>query len=110
MTKTLAAARKAEKDKESKYTRAMEAYANENNHDVVKFVPFAVECFGGMGSQAERFLNTLSVYARDHLSAWSHYDVVEGLKKAIATAIQRGNGMVVIAGYNNSARAFNNSS
>ena len=41
----------------------MEAYANENNHDVMKFVPFAVECFGGTGSQAERFLNTLSVYA-----------------------------------------------
>ena len=107
----LAAARIAEKRKERSYRDALDLYYADggSNHPTVKFVPLVVEAFGGMGLQAQKFLQALSVHARDHLSAWSHYDVVDGLKRAIATALQRGNAMIVLAGYANSARAFNQS-
>jgi hypothetical protein len=106
--KPLSQAKRAEKAKENKYRRALENInADMNNQSPIKFIPFVLEAFGGMASQAEKFLNHLSAFSRDHLSAWSHYDIVSGLKKAIATAVQQGNGMVILAGYNDSIREFN---
>jgi hypothetical protein len=106
----LAAAKKAEKRKEAKYRRDMVHYDESGNRRDVKFVPFVLETFGGMGVQAQQFLSALSAHSRNHLSAWSHLDVVEGMKKATATAVQRGNGMILLAAYANTTRAFNRTS
>jgi hypothetical protein len=116
VNRPLMAAKEKERSKENSYRELMENYNSASGdqcglarHPATRFVPFVVEAFGGMGSQAEAFLRTLSVFARDNLSAWSHYDVVEGLKQAVAIAIQRGNSYVVLAGYQNSSEAFNRS-
>jgi hypothetical protein len=104
----LSQAKRAEKDKERSYRDALESLGPDlGSQRAVRFVPFVLEAFGGMGTQAETFLSHLSAFTRDHLSAWSHQDIVGGLKRAIATAVQQGNGMIILAGYNNSTRESN---
>jgi hypothetical protein len=113
VNKPLAAARRAEKRKERSYELPMQTYRDgqgNTHHGAVRFVPFVLEAFGGMGGEAEKFLSSLSAFSRDNLSAWSHYDVVEGLKKAVAIALQRGNGMIMCAGYSRTVSSFNSSS
>ena len=105
--KPLAAAKKAEKRKEAKYREAMATYDDAGNRGEVKFVPFVLESFGGMGTRAQEFLSALSAHSRNHISAWSHLDLVESMKKAVATAVQRGNGMILLAGYANTTRIYN---
>ena len=63
------------------------------------FVPFIVETYGGLGLAALAFLNQLSIQARDHVAAWSHYDIVAGLRQAIAIAVQNDNANIVHASW-----------
>ena len=70
------------------------------------FVPFVIETYGGIAPQAQTFLNELSVFAHDHLTICSRFDVVAGLRYAIACTVQRGNAMIASAGYANAIRVF----
>jgi hypothetical protein len=52
----------------------------------------------------EIFLSELSVFAHDHLTTYSHFDVVSGLRYAMACSVQRGNALIALAGYANAVR------
>ena len=57
-----------------------------------KFIPFAVEMYGGLGKSAKKLLNKISKCARDQ--------IIQNLKGEIAISIQRGNAIAILAGYN----------
>lgn len=68
------------------------------------FIPFVIETYGGIGVKAQEFLSELSVFAHDHLTTYSHFDVVSGLRYAMACSVQRGNALIALAGYANAVR------
>ena len=68
------------------------------------FIPFVIETYGGIGGKAQEFLSALSVFAHDHLTTYSHFDVVSGLRYAMACSVQRGNALIALAGYANAVR------
>ena len=68
------------------------------------FIPFVIETYGGIGGKAQEFLSELSVFAHDHLTTYSHFDVVSGLRYAMACSVQRGNALIALAGYANAVR------
>jgi hypothetical protein len=73
------------------------------------FIPFVIETYGGLGKKAQDFLNELSIFAIDHTTVRSRFDVVSGLRYAIACSVQRGNAMIASAGYANALRVFRDS-
>ena len=89
----------AEKLKMNKYEEL-----SRDQHAV--FIPFVIETYGGLGMKAQEFLNELSIFAIDHLTSRSRFDVVSGLRYAIACSVQRGNAMIALAGYANALRVF----
>ena len=93
--KLLGQAEAAEKIKMNKYN---ELSQNQN----CTFIPFAIETYGGLGNRAQGFLNELSIFAIDHAVIRSRYDIVNGLRYAIACSVQRGNALIAAAGYANS--------
>ena len=66
------------------------------------FIPFVIETYGGLGKRAQGFLNELSIFAIDHAVIRSRFDIVNGLRYAIACSVQRGNALIAAAGYANS--------
>ena len=54
------------------------------------FIPFVIETYGGLGKKAQDFLNELSIFAIDHALIKSRFDIVNGLRYAIACSVQRG--------------------
>ena len=62
------------------------------------FVPFVIEVYGGIGKMAQEFLNEVSVFAHDHMTICSRFDVVNGLKYAIACSVQRWNASIALGG------------
>ena len=96
----------AEKAKEKKYREVLLSVEEGTKRPSYKFVPFVVETHGGLGGEAEKFLSALSVFAKENTFAISHYDLMRGLRHSIAAAVQRGNAMIMLAGYANSERAF----
>jgi len=102
----LGAAKEAEKTKERKYREAVMYGDEEEKRPSYKFVPFVVETHGALGEKAEKFISALSVFAKENAFAISHYELMRGLKYSIATALQRGNALIMLAGYANSERAF----
>jgi hypothetical protein len=69
-------------------------------------VPFVIETYGGLGKKAQEFLNELSIFAIDHATIRSRFDVVNGLRYAIACSVQRGNALIAVAGYANALRVY----
>ena len=63
---------------------------------------FVIETYGGLGKRAQGFLNELSIFAIDHAVIRSRFDIVNGLRYAIACSVQRGNALIAAAGYANS--------
>ena len=55
---------------------------------------------------AQEFLNEVSVFAHDHMTIYSRFDVVNGLKYGIACSVQRGNALIALGGYANAVRVF----
>jgi hypothetical protein len=70
------------------------------------FIPFVIETYGGLGRKAQDFLNELSIFAIDHAMIRSRFDIVNGLRYAIACSVQRGNALIASAGYANALRVF----
>ena len=69
-------------------------------------IPFVIETYGGIGKKAQTFLDALSVFAHDNMTVCSRFDVVNGLKYAIACSLQRGNSLIAHAGYANAVRVY----
>ena len=63
-------------------------------------LPFSVETTGGMARGAIELLEQVSLACRDTLSVWPHWQIVKEMKQAVAVAIQKGNAMTMLAGYN----------
>ncbi len=63
------------------------------------FIPFALESYGGISDSANDLINEISVFASEHLSAWSKEEIIEDLTSAIACAVQRGNAFAALSGY-----------
>ena len=82
-------------------TRKYDALARAQHSN---FIPFVIESYGGIGEKAQSFLSELSVFAHDHLTTYSHFDVVAGLRYAMACSVQRGNALIALAGYANAVR------
>lgn len=97
--KLLGQAEAAEKSKINKYEEI-----SEDQHAI--FVPFVIETYGGIGKRAQEFLNELSIFAIDHTTIRSRFDVVSGLRYAIACSVQRGNALIASAGYANALRVY----
>ena len=53
----------------------------------VDCIPFVMETYGGLGMKAQEFLNELSIFAIDHLTSRSRFDVVSGPRYAIACSV-----------------------
>jgi hypothetical protein len=70
--KILGQASVAEKTKLRKY----EELSSQQN---CTFIPFVIEVYGGIGKRAQEFLNEVSVFAHDHMTVYSRFDVVNGL-------------------------------
>ena len=70
------------------------------------FVPFVIDLCRGIGKMAQEFLNEVSVFAHDDMTVCSRFDVVNGLKYAIACSVQRGNALIALGGYANAVRVF----
>ena len=77
---------------------------NQLELNISDFIPFVIETYGGIGGKAQEFLSELSVFAHDHLTTYSHFDVVCGLRYAMACSVQRGNALIALAGYANAVR------
>ena len=58
-----------------------------------------------MSVSASKLIQEIAVFATDHLSAWSKQEIIENLNSAIACAIQRGNAITTLSGYQASAAA-----
>jgi hypothetical protein len=58
-----------------------------------------------MSEAALNLIQEIAVFATDHLSAWSKEEIIENLNSAIACAVQRGNAITALSGYQASAAA-----
>src|ERR1700728_1541435 len=64
-----------------------------------KFLPFAVEMYGGMAKSAKQLLQLINKSARDQMLMWPYQQIMQNLKGDIAISIQRGNAIAILAGY-----------
>ena len=74
-------------------------YKNVSQQHQAEFIPFALESYGGISEAALQLIQEISVFASDHLSAWTKEEIVENLNSAIACAVQRGNAIAALSGY-----------
>ena len=61
-----------------------------------KFIPFAVEMYGGLGRSAKKLLKMISKCARDQMLMWPYHQIIQNLKGEIAVSIQRGNAIAIL--------------
>jgi hypothetical protein len=83
-TMPLTVGRKREAEKIKKYAaKAAREHAT--------FIPFVAETYGGICEQALEFIKTVSTFADDTQTCWSHAEFRNEWLDSIAIAIQRGN-------------------
>jgi hypothetical protein len=88
---TLAAAKQSENRKINKYMDTAKQHH-------ATFIPFVMEATGGMSKSAQQIYEKIVLASRDSGSLWPHEMVARELRGCIAIAIQRRNGMTMIAG------------
>jgi hypothetical protein len=89
---TLGVARSAQRKKRKKYEETAA------RHEAVLFA-FSVETCGGMAPEALALLDRISRAGQEHLSLWSHTQIVQHMLCSVAIAIQKGNAMAVLGAY-----------
>ena len=65
-----------------------------------KFIPFAVEMYGGLGKSARQLLNLIYKSNVDQSLVWPYQHVLENFKGKIAISIQRGNAIALLQAHN----------
>jgi hypothetical protein len=65
-----------------------------------RLLPFSVETTSGMARGAIELLEQVSLACRDTLTVWPHWQIEMEMQKAVAVAVQKGNAMIMLAGYN----------
>ena len=83
----------AEQQKNNKYSAMAKAQG-------AKFIPFAVEMYGGWGKSAKHLLNLIYKSNRDQSLVWPYQHVMENIKGNIAISIQRGNAIAILQAHN----------
>ena len=91
--KRLVVAEKAARLKHSKYDDTALLHH-------MRLLPFSVETMGGLSSEAEQLVEQIGLACRDHLTLETHSSIARGVRASVAVAVQRGNAMTVMAGYN----------
>jgi hypothetical protein len=91
-TQQLAAAHKGEAEKKRKY----DAMAKTQH---AKFIPFAVETYGGMGKSARKLIKRIASVAQDRQQGWSDKEVRKQLEESGDMELQRGNANIILAEY-----------
>jgi hypothetical protein len=84
----LSAASVREGEKDSKYA----ALAKANK---AQFSPFVLETYGGQGAKATEFVTAVIKAGKATRAQWAPKEVVYGVSRAVAVAVQRGNAAVV---------------
>jgi ribosomal protein L11 len=79
----------AERRKISKYTEMAKAARAE-------FFPFVVESFGGFGVKAAEFVDAFVAASKSSHSAWCPREIVYGVTRDVAIAVQRGNAAMAV--------------
>jgi hypothetical protein len=89
--KSLSTATAPEREKTNKY----KDIAEDND---ATFVPFAIETYGGLGDEANKFVNTLIAAAKKLQYTWAPSEIVSSIRHSIGVAIQKENACIVLAG------------
>lgn len=74
-------------------------YKDVASTQMAEFIPFSVETTGGIGADAARLIDLLSLASRDYLTLPSHHPFANSILSSVAIAIQRGNALAIQAGY-----------
>ena len=64
-----------------------------------ELLPFAVESFGGMAPDAFKLIHTIAEEGEDTMRMWSSGQIARHSLCLTATAVQRGNAMMMLHGY-----------
>ena len=74
-------------------------YAKLSSLRQYELLPFAVETYGGLAPGAVKVIQAMAQAATQHLSLWSRTDILRELVGSVAIAVQRGNVMSYLEGY-----------
>ena len=74
-------------------------YAKLSSLRQYELLPFAVETYGGLAPGAVKVIQAMAQAAAQHLSLWSRTDILRELVGSVAIAVQRGNVMSYLEGY-----------
>jgi hypothetical protein len=81
--------------------RKTNKYKQMTEQQEAEFFAFSAESCGGLGPQALAVLKALSAAGQPHLAMWPRYQIIQHMLSSVAVAIQKGNAMAVLSGYNN---------
>jgi len=98
-TNELGCARAVESFKRRKYARLSSLRGFEQ-------LPFVVETCGGMGPSAVTLVKAMAEASEEHLRMWSKEAVIRQLVGSVAIAVQRGNGIAYLDGYDRSLQVM----
>ena len=88
----LEVAKQAEVEKRDMYSNIR------TSHPSFLVVPFVFETFGGIGSDANRFLDTLAYTSAQHSDVYTYQDVRGSAANTLSVILQRGNADILLAG------------
>jgi hypothetical protein len=97
--RTLGRARGMEAQKRLKYTRLSSLRGYEQ-------LPFVVETCGGVGPSADVLMKAMADASEEHLRMWPKEAVLRHLVSSAAIAVQRGNAIAYLDGYEQTLRAM----
>jgi hypothetical protein len=91
-TRKLCTAKDSERKKNKKYSRLS------SRHRFVQ-LPIAIETTGGMGARTRTLVDAMADASAEQLVTWSRDSVIRELVGSMAMAVQRGNAMTFLEGY-----------
>jgi hypothetical protein len=94
----LGMAREREQKKKNKYLRLS------SRHRFVQ-LPIAIETTGGMGPRTQTLVNAMADASAEQLVMWTRESVIRELVGSMAMAVQRGNAMTFLEGYDRALHA-----
>jgi hypothetical protein len=94
----MVATKAAEKDKLKKYAKLVSDYG-------AKFSTAAAETTGGLGKEFRELIEFISIVAQEEREGWEMTEVVNGIRCAVAVAIQVGNARIITESRNRIAKS-----
>lgn len=94
----MVATKAAEKEKSKKYAKLISEYG-------ARFQTAAAETSGGLGKEFRELIEFISIVAQEEREGWEMREVVNGLRCAVAVAIQVGNARIITESRNRIAKS-----